>query len=56
MMSDGVSHSEDHKVDFMPEKGIIDNSIEEEEVIAPAKQIYQKMYNSMQQQQPSFDE
>jgi hypothetical protein len=48
-MSDGVQDSADTKVDFMPERGIIDNSIDEEEPpIPPAKQIYQKMYNSMQ--------
>ena len=47
MMSDGVQDSADTKVDFLPERGIIDNSLEEEEEMPPAKQIYQKMYNSL---------
>lgn len=58
MMSDGIHDSSDNKVDFLPVRGIIDNSLDEEDQIPPAKQIYQKMYDRMEkkQEQPSFEE
>lgn len=48
-MTDGVKDKSDDCIDFAPERGIRDESLDEEEHIPPAKQIYNKMMsNSLQ--------